>query len=736
MKAGTHPPLLGGMSEVLGVLTADPQGAVIEETVGSTDHPAQSASAVAATVSGFTAAGGTAGLSRLEMLLVRGAHKSSVAAVRPDALLLVTVDPAKATGAVEKAMQAWASEAASSTTATAEPPATVSSPPARVLARPAEPIESAAPSPAESITEAVGVGPSVMVGPAETAAPAPAHAGETACRPSGGDAWAALRRALVRGQLTKASVHRRELADPSRSITGRPGSEVLSAEQHERAMQVLLEGIGTVIAGDGIGGSRILRELAAESQRNLSIRWLALQWSASAALRSGSASVARSHVKEALTLARQLDIDARAVSQWTAAEVLAQGGDHVRALTWLTEARARFERIADRWGLGRAWLAEARIMAANQRDQEAAAAARKAWAVDPDWDEPPIFLARRALMGNDLAEAESIVRTLNTPSAERVRTLITAIREGLVTQANASEFLREHDAPPSTRALRALERIAYGSPRFLQAHDALAWMLLKLGRYADASAIFRDLLGQDLSLGDRASAMLGLGCIPAELQAGAPPTAPPGAAASEATPPAVGGSDAPAVVASLGSDDTGIPSAVFSGRLSVFALPDLLEFLRSARRTGLLVCSSTAGIGTLRLREGRITAAASPGTPKLGQILVRDGKVAAQALETVAARQASTQAGRPLGEMLVQEGLVEASVVQEALAQQIGLTIRELVHWKDGEFAFNEFAFGRDGESLAASRSVKVELDAQAVLLGVFKEIDEAARVPTSDVEL
>jgi len=717
------------MSEVLGVLTADPQGAVIEETVGSPDHPAQSASAVAATVHGFTAAGSTAGLSRLEMLLVRGAHKSSVAAVRPDALLLVTVDPAKATGAVEKAMQAWASEAASS--ATAEPPATVSSPPAEVLARPPEPIESAAPSPAESITEAVGVGP------AETAAPAPAHAGETACRPSGGDAWAALRRALVRGQLTKASVHRRELADPSRSITGRPGSEVLSAEQHERAMQVLLEGIGTVIAGDGIGGSRILRELTAESQRNLSIRWLALQWSASAALRSGSASVARSHVKEALTLARQLDIDARAVSQWTAAEVLAQGGDHVRALTWLTEARARFERIADRWGLGRAWLAEARIMAANQRDQEAAAAARKAWAVDPDWDEPPIFLARRALMGNDLAEAESIVRALNTPSAERVRTLITAIREGLFTQADASEFLREHDAPPSTRALRALERIAYGSPRFLQARDALAWMLLKLGRYADASAIFRDLLGQDLSPGDRASAMLGLGCIPAELQAGAPPAAPPGAAASEATPFAAGSGDAPApVVPSLGSDETGIPSAVFSGRLSVFALPDLLEFLRSARRTGLLVCSSTAGIGTLRLREGRITAAASPGTPKLGQILVRDGKVASQALETVAARQASTQAGRPLGEMLVQEGLVEASVVQEALAQQIGLTIRELVHWKDGEFAFNEFAFSRDGESLAASRSVKVELDAQAVLLSVFKEIDEAARVPTSDVEL
>ena len=52
---------------------------------------------------------------------------------------------------------------------------------------------------------------------------------------------------------------------------------------------------------------------------------------------------------------------------------------------------------------------------------------------------------------------------------------------------------------------------------------------------------------------------------------------------------------------------TGGTESVFSGRLSVFALPDLLEFLRSGRRTGLLVCSSAAGLGRLRFRDGRIT---------------------------------------------------------------------------------------------------------------------------------
>jgi len=708
MTVGTipPPPLFGEMSEVRGVLTADLQGAVIETTASSPEAAEQGASVAAATVAGFTAAGSAAGFGRLELVLVKGARSSSAAAVRSNLFLQVTLDPTKSTAQVEKVLHAWASETA---VATATPPPPVPASPAKVAAD--------------------------VPAPPAIAMATPAHAAETSPRPSGKDPWASLRRALVRGQLTKASVQQRELSESFRAAVDRPGSEVLSAAEHEHAMQVLLEGIGTVIAGDGIGGSRILKELTPESQRNLSIRWLALQWSASAALRSGSSPAARSHVKEALTLARQLDIDARAVSQWTAAEVLAQGGDHVRALTWLTEARARFERLGDRWGLGRTWLAEARIMAANQREQEAAEAARKAWGVDPGWDEPPIFLARRALLRDDLAEAESIMRTLSTPAADRVRALIGAIRERTVTNTDASEFLREHDAPPSIQALRALERIAHASPRFVQARDALAWMLLKLGKYADARSIFRDLLAYELSPGDRASVMLGLGCIPegqqfADYSGGAFSAASP--ADAMPSPEGVAGealsSPAPN---STGFNGSGGPNAVFSGQLSVFALPDLLEFLRSARRTGLLVCSSAAGIGTLRLRDGWITAAASPSTPKLGQLLLHDGKVSAEALETVAARQASEQSDQLIGEMLAGEGLVEASAVQDAFRQQIELTIRELVHWKDGEFAFN-----REGESQPAGTVVSVELDAQAVLLNVFKELDEASRIPTSDVEL
>ena len=375
-------------------------------------------------------------------------------------------------------------------------------------------------------------------------------------------------------------------------------------------------------------------------------------------------------------------------------------------------------------------------MASNQREQEGAEAARKAREAYPEWDEPAIFLARRALMRDDLAEAEQIVRSVSAPAADRLRALIEAIRAGTVTQADGTEFLREHDAPPSGKAVRALERIASAWPHFVQAQEALAWMLLKLGKYTDADTLFRGLLAQELSPGVRASVMLGLGCIAQAQQPGGKPETKLHAAVNgsdaKAPPPDPAAQPPPLPrLSTSGLNGSSGPSAVFSGQLSVFALPDLLEFLRSARRTGLLVCSSGAGMGALRFRDGWITGAASPGTPNLGQILLRAEKVSTLALESVVARQGTDQTDQVIGELLVREGLVNVAVVQEALRQQIDLTIRELVRWKDGEFAFN-----REGESEPARTEISVALDAQAVLLNVYKEMDEASRSPPSDVEL
>jgi hypothetical protein len=221
--------------------------------------------------------------------------------------------------------------------------------------------------------------------------------------------------------------------------------------------------------------------------------------------------------------------------------------------------------------------------------------------------------------------------------------------------------------------------------------------------------------------------MLGLSCIASATRAAAANGADPAAEAADPapTPPPGGESQAaPRLTDSVLVSRTTSPGfagldAVFSGRLSVFSLPDLVEFLRSARRTGVLVCSSAAGMGTLRFSEGWICGAGAPGTPAVGELLMRSGKLSSDALAMITTPPESAQPDAVVAAKLVEQGLVDAAAVHDALRQQIELTLRELVRWSDGEFAFS-----REAGAVVA----EVRIDAQELLLTLFKEMDESSR--------
>jgi tetratricopeptide (TPR) repeat protein len=710
------PPHLDGMSEIRAALTADVRGRLRHAT--RPERAERDAGWAASAMSELGAAGSAVGLARLELLLVKGASVSRVSAVRQDELLHVAVEPAKGTAHVERALHAWATGAPPPASASAPTPspraAPLATPPPGALeaVRPAAPLAPPPPGP---------------LAPARATPAAPGAGGD----PFRDDPWAGLRHALVRGQLTDAAARRRALGEAPAG-PARPGAEPLPPAELDRAFQLLLQGIGSVLAGDGVGGARTLEPLAAAAQRNVSIRWLALYWTGRGALKSGSSVAARGHLTQALLVAKQLDQAAMAASQWIAAEVLAFDDDHARALACLAAARSGFERLSDRWGLGQTWLAEARVLAAQGREDEAVAAARQAWATDPAWEEPPAFLARRALLRADLAEAEGMLRHVSGPAAERVRAVVAALRQGAVTQADAGEFLRECEAPPGARSIRALERIAQAAPRFVQAREALAWMLLKLGKYPEASTIFRGLLAQQLAQAESASVMLGLGCIAHAQQTGKDPDARLQAAVLAGGAAPAGGEGAEVVPLPLPQlSSTALPArasqvvggaSVFSGRLSVFALPDVIEFVRSARRTGLLACSSGTGMAAVQFREGRITGATSPASPDVGELLVRARKVSAAAVAEVRAGAPRDAPDHVLAARIVGEGLADPATVRDALRRRVEQVVLEVLGWKDGEFAFN-----REGDA-APPTEARVEFDAQDVLLNVLKTMDEDAR--------
>ena len=160
---------------------------------------------------------------------------------------------------------------------------------------------------------------------------------------------------------------------------------------------------------------------------------------------------------------------------------------------------------------------------------------------------------------------------------------------------------------------------------------------------------------------------------------------------------------------------------VFAGDLQLFAIPDLLEFLRAGQRTGTLVCSSTAGIGAVHIRNGRVTGAASPGTQWLGEYLVAQGSITKENLPQVPLEEQGKHS--LVGSRLVNQGVVTAEQVRAALSAQIHDALFELMGWGEGQFAFDPEAVVEP-----AAKEVDVALDPQGMLLDIFREMDEGTR--------
>ena len=115
---------------------------------------------------------------------------------------------------------------------------------------------------------------------------------------------------------------------------------------------------------------------------------------------------------------------------------------------------------------------------------------------------------------------------------------------------------------------------------------------------------------------------------------------------------------------------------VFAGDLHIFGLADVLELLRANRRTGVLVCSSAAGTGTVQLRNGQVVGAASPASPSIS------GSIAE-----------------------MRDGLLAATTG----------AIRELVTWVDGRFDFHP-----SSPDEPQVPGLNLELDSRSLLLDIF----------------
>jgi Domain of unknown function (DUF4388) len=170
--------------------------------------------------------------------------------------------------------------------------------------------------------------------------------------------------------------------------------------------------------------------------------------------------------------------------------------------------------------------------------------------------------------------------------------------------------------------------------------------------------------------------------------------------------------------------------ATIEGRLGALGIHDVFQLLDVGRRSGVLQIESEArgNRGAVGFAAGRVVSATIRSNPhRLGDLLVRSGRIDAETLVQAQARQTAGD-GRRLGEILVALGAVSAEEISRQMRLQIEAVVFELLSWQEGRFHFVEGA-------VAEGPAAELPLGVDALLLEGARRLDEWAaltdRVPS-----
>ena len=124
------------------------------------------------------------------------------------------------------------------------------------------------------------------------------------------------------------------------------------------------------------------------------------------------------------------------------------------------------------------------------------------------------------------------------------------------------------------------------------------------------------------------------------------------------------------------------------GSLKEASLPDVIQLLFLGRRTGCLALADRHNFGTIYFDEGNIVYAAIVNRrDRLGDLLVRSGRITAEQLQQAVDRQGGEREHK-LGEILVEQGAITRAEVERYVRVQIEEAVYYLFTWNSGTFNF------------------------------------------------
>jgi hypothetical protein len=157
------------------------------------------------------------------------------------------------------------------------------------------------------------------------------------------------------------------------------------------------------------------------------------------------------------------------------------------------------------------------------------------------------------------------------------------------------------------------------------------------------------------------------------------------------------------------------------GSLRSMALPDLLQWLGNALKTGTLEVEHNKICKRIVFRKGRVIACGSDDPPeRLGHFLLSRGRITEVMLREALRRQEVV--GQHLGAILVEMDAITPEELKRQLSAKAEETIHSLFDWEDAEFRFHD--------DVVPERNIyPVSLRVDDILLKGLTRYDEMRRI-------
>ena len=155
------------------------------------------------------------------------------------------------------------------------------------------------------------------------------------------------------------------------------------------------------------------------------------------------------------------------------------------------------------------------------------------------------------------------------------------------------------------------------------------------------------------------------------------------------------------------------------GSIAKFTLPEILQLIAGARKTGTLAIQKDDSIVMVYFKEGNVIYAYGPQqTYHIGQLLKELKVLTAEQLEEAVRIQSESQNSRRLGEILISQKFIDRSDLETVVETQIEELLYSLLAWQSGSFKFYENQHPTEEE-------ITVRISIENVILEGLRRMDE-----------